>query len=196
MNRDFKILSLLLLAAVAYFGLDYYTRKTPIQNINEMVSEARKSFGKPIILNDLNYVGYKIDTLIFNEKYTEALELIDSVDISTDLKLDYQGQILFKQGKIRESINLFNQSIDLIGDFGKAVPNRANAYSKLRLYDSAIIDYKKIADINGYFNRPLAETFELMKDKDSALKYYKLYLNSYPDSTSVKNKILKLENED
>ncbi len=194
MKRDIKILSILILAAVVYFGLKYKTRRTSEQRIEEMLSETRKSFASDVVLFDRNYLGLQIDTLISKGKYAEALEVVDSSNIARNLKLDYKGQILLKQGKFRESITLFNQAIALTKGFAKAISNRAKAYSLLKLYDSAIIDYKGIAEFNSDYNRPLAETYELMQEKDSALKYYNLFLTSYPDSASVKTRIRSLEN--
>lgn len=183
-----------MLAAIAYFGLKYYNSKSSEEEIGEMLSSARKKFGKDIIIYDPDYYGYKIDSLIAEKKYPEALAIIDSSGMSDDLKLDYKGQILLRQGKPRESIYLFNRAIASVGDYSKSVPNRAKAYVALRLFDSAVMDYKKISYFNFDFYRPLAEVYEKMKLKDSALKYYKLFLEEYPDSNSVRLEIERLEN--
>lgn len=103
-------------------------------------------------------------------------------------------QILFKQGKARESILLFKQAIALTA-FSKSFPNRAQAYITLGSYDSAIMDYKKMAYYNFDYYRPLAEVYKTMKLKDSALKYYRLFLEHYPESNIVKLEMSKLEKE-
>jgi tetratricopeptide (TPR) repeat protein len=196
MNKDFKIFALIALAAIIYFGLHYYNSESPNEKIDSMLASARKTFGNNKVFFGPNDIEYKIDSLIEKEKYPEALALIDTAGISENLRMDYKGQILLNQGKPRESIYWFNQAIALVGAYSKSVPHRAKAYEALGIYDSAILDYKKIADINFDFYRPIAEVYDKMKLKDSALKYYKLFLEEYPDSNSVKIRIEHLEKSD
>jgi hypothetical protein len=46
--------------------------------------------------------------------------------------------------------------------------------------DLALNDYEMINVWNNDFSFPIATTFELMNQKDSALKYYQIYLKIYP----------------
>ncbi|HVY76243.1 MAG TPA: tetratricopeptide repeat protein [Puia sp.] len=59
---------------------------------------------------------------------------------------------------------------------------KAKILIKIRKYPEAIAEYKKAFDVNYDFSYSLAIAFELNNQKDSALKYYNIYLEHYPDS--------------
>jgi len=196
MRKDTKTFLLIAFLAVIYFGAKIYRPKTPqqmIQELRDKVGPGLDSFNQ--LMQRESYLYFRIDSLIKDNKYTEALMAIDTSNISTSLKLDYKGQIAFRQGKTRESIEYYSNAIDLSKDkFFKSFTNRAEAYARLKMFDSALMDYKEIAIINYDFDKPIAEIYEALKLKDSAIRYYKLYLKEYPDSISIQKKIAALKN--
>ncbi len=119
-----------------------------------------------------NHIRFSIDSLIKQGDYTTALILIDTVNISSTEKQDYRGQIAFKQGKIHQSIKLFSQAIeDSHQNNYKAISHRGEAYLKLGLFDSAILDVKPIALMNNDYSLQLAITYDSIHKKDSAIQY-------------------------
>jgi tetratricopeptide (TPR) repeat protein len=144
MNKELKLFALIALAAITYFGLQYYNSESPKEKIDRMLASARKTFGNNKVFFGPNDIEYKIDSLIETEEYPEALALVDTANISENLKMDYKGQILLNQGKPRESIYWFNQAIALVGPYSKSVPHRAKAYEALGIYDSPFWITKKL----------------------------------------------------
>jgi tetratricopeptide (TPR) repeat protein len=193
MKRDSKILLLLILGASIYSYLKFNTRKTSDERAIEFIAEARK-IGGNFTLPTQSPVIKLIDSLILYQRFSEAFLVLDTAYIMETTKLNYKGEIFFKQGKIRESIDAFTQAINSGGEAPLYFANRAKVYVVAEKYDSAIVDYKHCASWNHDFYRPLAATFKKSKQKDSALKYFKLFLNYYPDSISVKQCIKDIEN--
>lgn len=66
--------------------------------------------------------------------------------------------------------------------YSNALDKRAALFIKLGRYENAIEDYKKIYEVNYDYSYKIAKTFEMIKQKDSALKYYNIYFKHYPDS--------------
>ena len=194
MKKESKIVILLLFAGVIYFGIQSVNYTTPQQKIDGLLSSARESFGDNVLFFQTPLINKKIDSLIAKEKYPEALSILDTVNISSDLKYNYQGEILLKQGKARESIYYFNRAIELT-EVSNSLKNRAAAYVELGLDDSALLDYHKLADYNYDFTRQIGDIYLKKAFKDSALKYYRLFQSHYPDSTGVTLEIMKLEND-
>jgi tetratricopeptide (TPR) repeat protein len=194
MRRDLKILAILLVGASIYFYLKFNSSRSPDDLATDMLSKARKDFGKPIHLPKQNNLDRTLDSLLSNNGYSEALQILDTASMMEEIKLNYRGEICFKQGKLKESIEFFNKAVALGGRYSISVANRAKAYSEMQVFDSAVIDYRSISYFNYDYYRPLAETFEKKSEKDSAIKYYRMFLDRYPDSISVQHKIEILEN--
>ena len=195
MRNNLKPLLLILTLAIIFFGLRYLTR--PI-SAEEFIESIRKSTepgldSLNLRLQKEDYLRFRIDSLISQEDYAKVLNLLDTINIDPNVKLDYRGQIAFKKGKFKESLLYYNEAIAKSGIYFISVSHRAEVYVKMKLFDSGISDYKKLCFFNYDFYRPLAETFELANEKDSALKYYQMYFENYPDSISVKSKIAALK---
>ena len=73
--------------------------------------------------------------------------------------------------------------------FPLALNKRAAAYIKMGRLNFALNDYKKSASLNYDYTVQVANTFLLMNKKDSALKYYQIYLEHYPNDTAVQKKV-------
>jgi len=194
MRKNIVTITIIILAALAYFGARSFRLKSPSETAKDFIDEARDNFGdNPIIIGKSN-IERRLDSLIFSGDYKEATLLLDTLDIGESTKMNYKGQIAFIQGDLRGSVRYFTESIARTGIYNSAVAHRAKAFTALKIYDSALLDYRAISAINYDFYRPLAETFEKVGKADSAIIYYRLFLKEYPDSISVKKAISKLEN--
>ncbi len=63
-----------------------------------------------------------------------------------------------------------------------ALDKRATLLIKVGKYKDALEDYKKAYEINYDYSYKLGQAFERINLKDSALKYYSIYFEHYPDS--------------
>lgn len=69
---------------------------------------------------------------------------------------------------------------------------RAAIYIDMGRYNDALADYKEIYFFNYDYSYQIGQTFETMNQKDSALKYYTIYLEHYND-TAVQHKVERLK---
>ena len=56
-------------------------------------------------------------------------------------------------------------------------------------FQLAIDDYKQSYDVNYDYSLKLGDTYLLMNKKDSALKYYQIYLEHYPKDSIAQAKL-------
>ena len=166
MGNDRKIFIVLLIASVLFFGLEYYFRPiNPAAFVEKIRIDAAPQFDR---LNEEirsgNYLLFKIDSLIAVSDYENAIRVINSSNLPAGSKLDYHGQIAARQGKYKESLELFTRAIgnDV---YSKSYIHRAALYIKMGIMDSAITDYHRMASINSDYCRPLAEAYELTGKK-------------------------------
>jgi tetratricopeptide (TPR) repeat protein len=69
---------------------------------------------------------------------------------------------------------------------------RAGIYINMGRYNEALADYKTIYFFNYDYSYQIGQVFETMNQKDSALKYYTIYLEHYND-TAVQRKVERLK---
>ena len=196
MKRTSKIYLALPCLAIVLFLITIGTKRNDNEIVDKLLFEPRvelKDFGQSI--TGRNEFYNKLDILIEKDSFKQALNILDTARIYEPLKLGYMGLINLKLKKYRESINYFTEAFDLEGTgFSKFIAYRAYAYIKLNLVDSALEDYRYLASFNCDFYKPLAETYEGINRKDSAIKYYQLFLQHYPDSLSIGKKLAELKN--
>ena len=141
--------------------------------------------------NDLNY---RIEKSISAGDLKTAYDLMDSLPPfgrTHSIHL-YQGMIYTKQKKYPEAIEEYTKAIKEVR-YSKAKSMRAEAYIKMNKLDLALSDYSDIYKYNHYYSYLVANTFMLMDKKDSALKYYEIYLEHYPNDKVVQEKITSLK---
>jgi tetratricopeptide (TPR) repeat protein len=179
-----------------YFLLNSCTTTTSKERTQNLIDESRKSFNQNIEnLQKINQTYYTLDSLITVNDFRHADLLIDSSSIPDNEKFDFRGQIEFKKGNTRKSIDLFSQSIALSNSSNyKAIVHRGLAYSQIGLFDSAISNIRPIALMNNDYSLQLASTYEQMGKSDSAIKYYRSFLADYRDDSMVIKKIIQLKN--
>ncbi len=189
-------LIILFAIAVPYFWLKYQpttdleesieNSRRASQNLNRVLSQPR---------NKKNTED-SLKLLIEAKEYQKANKLIDSMilELPKDYSLlDTKGQILLDEGKYRESIDYFTQAMKVTELESRTIRgHRAEAFTLIKQYDSAISDYKESSKLNRNYYLPLARTYEIIKADDSAIKYYRLYIALNPDSLNISKKINQL----
>ena len=105
--------------------------------------------------------------------------------IAKNEKNDYywtlKGELLDAKKRYDSAIYFYNYALVLDPNSGAKI-SRALTYIKIGEFNKAIADYRSAYEGNYDFSYNLATTFELNNQKDSALMYYKIYLEHYPDS--------------
>lgn len=197
-NLSYKILAAVALIAISLFVFYRYTNNNyRAKRFIELIREENKA-GFDSLQNALNYendLNYRIEKSIKGGDFKTAYSLMDSLPAfgkSHSLHL-YQGMIFTEQKKFPEAIEEYNKAINDV-PFSKAQSMRAEVYVKMNKLELALSDYKEISTYNHYYNLHVANTFRLMNKKDSALKYYNVYLEHYPNDTTVQQKMKSLVN--
>lgn len=195
-SDKFRILVVIVLAGIGIFLLYRYTNNTTkAKNFIERIREENKAGFDSLqnAINSENNLNYQIQKSINNGDFKTAYALIDSLPAfgkKHSIHL-YQGMIYEKQKKYNDAIQEYTAVIDA-EPFPLALDKRAEVYIKINRLDLALNDYKKAASLNYDYSLQVANTFMLMNKKDSALKYYQIYLEQYPNDTAAQQKIKKL----
>jgi len=162
-------------------------------------------FGKPDIakkIDDLrNETAPNLDS--FNKKIKAENRFFDSIQYLIDSrKLDGAdniiSQLLIKKplddrlhtlkGQLYEARMQYDSALIEYNfvifrtPYPAALDKRATLFIKLGKYKDALEDYKKAYEVNYDYSYKIAQTFEMIRQKDSALKYYTIYFEHYPDS--------------
>ena len=193
MRKDLKLIILIFVIAIPYFWLKFRPRtdikpllKPRVINLDPDGSKAKK------------YILYfQIDSLLLAKNCSRAQNKVDSAldETKADIMLiDFKGQALLCNGDARGSLIWFNKAIEQEGwEYPKALGHRAQAYTAIKMFDSAISDLKECAEINYDYTKELAAVYERAGKPDSAIKYFEIFLAHYPDSLRIQNSLLKLK---
>lgn len=187
--------TLLLLFATTVF-INCTNRPNIAQTINDIRTKAQPELDSAMdAMAAQNRFFDSLKLLIKTKKLKEATVIVDSL-IAYDPKEEYfmvlKGDIYDAKGLYDSAIYEYDMSMN-IQTFPISLDARAKTYVKTGRYNAAIDDYKHAAEINYYYNIKLAQIFELEKQKDSALKYYRIYLERDPGSINIKQKVLLLQ---
>ncbi len=194
----YLVATLMLLTGLIVFSLyNSYSTKTPdAKNFIDKIREENKAGfdSLPKAINKENNLNYRIKKSISTGDFKIAYALMDSLPSfgkTSSIHL-YKGMIYAEQKKYTEAIEEYNILIDT-EPFPLALDKRAETYIKMEKLDFALNDYKKAYSLNYDYSLQVATTFELINKKDSALKYYQIYLGHYPNDTLVKKKVSLLK---
>ena len=116
--------------------------------------------------------------------------MIDSLEAytKTNLTYVYRGMIYFGKSEYSKALVEYNKALEK-EEFPFALDQRAKVYIKQKKYDLALRDCQKAYEWNYDFSFQIASVFEIQGDKDSALKYYQIFLTHYPDKKEIQQKI-------
>ncbi len=122
--------------------------------------------------------------LISSGKLIAAENIIDQLlnkEPRNDYYLTLKGEIFSKRKQYDSALYYYNYALIINPNSGATV-EKAKLFIECKQYPRAIEEYKKAFDNNYDFSYLLAKSFELNKQNDSAIKYYQIYLDHYPDS--------------
>jgi tetratricopeptide (TPR) repeat protein len=138
----------------------------------------------------------KIIELISSYDTVNANKLIDSAikqNPTQSIFYTYKGMIYIAENNPYKAIAEYNLSLNLEKTPSPlALVKRGEAYIKIKKIKDAIADFRVAASINPDYFYQLAQAFEMLPNKDSALKYYILFRNNYPTNKAVNKKIKAL----
>ena len=185
----------IILICIALIG-NFFSQKNIIQKVDDLRAETSVQFNSFNNFQERQYKYFRhIEQLIDSNKIKEADSIVSKKlkDSPTDEQfLTYKGQIFEAEKKYDSALIEYN--FVLIKDiYSSAIEKRAKLFIKMKLMEKAIQDYKTAYSYNNDFSYQIAQTFALNKQKDSALKYYQIYLEHYPkDSLTILSKIKSL----
>lgn len=192
----YQILAVVAIVVFGIFLLSRYTNNTnKAKNFIEKIREENKmgfdSLQKSI--NYENHINYQIKKSISSGDFKTATALMDSLPTfgKTNSIHFYQGMIYEEQKEYIDAIQEYTMVINS-EPFPLTLNKRAEVYIKINKLDSALNDFERAALLNYDYSLQVANTFILLNKKDSALKYYTLYLEHYPNDTVVQQKKKKL----
>lgn len=100
----------------------------------------------------------------------------------------FKGMMYEKKQKYTEAIKEYTLAIQEI-PYSIGLEKRGNVYLRQSRLDLALIDFRSGYLYNYDYSLQIAKTFELLQEKDSAKKYYSIYLKHYPLNDTIKQKI-------
>jgi tetratricopeptide (TPR) repeat protein len=183
-----NITGLYLVTTVILLGMVFNTffRKPDIaKKIDDLRKESAlslDSFNKKLSAENrfFDSIQYLIDSRKLDRAANVINELLNTRPLDDKLHI-LKGQVFEARMQYDSAINEYNFVIFRI-PYSNALDKRATLFIKLGRYQNAIEDYKKVYEVDSVYSYKIAQIFELIKEKDSALKYYHIYLKHYPDS--------------
>jgi tetratricopeptide (TPR) repeat protein len=154
-----------------------------INRLREETAPQLDSFSKSLAVQS-NFKAYIQHLILSRDDLPLAQRLIDSV-LQKNPKNEYflvlKGQVY--DAKMRYDSALFEYDLAMQRDaFPYALEERAKTFIKLGKYNLAICDYRNAFDRNFDYSYSLAVLFDRLHQKDSALKYYSIFIKHYPNS--------------
>jgi len=196
-NIVFALIGVIITVCLGLF-IYYESNHKPIdaKKFVEQIREENKA-GFDSLQKAFDYddeLNYRINEAINKGDFKTAHTLLDSLPPfgKKMTVLRYEGMIFEKKGDYLNALEKYNLAINNY-ETPLTLEKRAAIYIKLNRLDDAMHDYKKAFEWNYDFSLPVAKTFELMNKKDSALKYYQIYLEHYPADSFVQQRVLVLK---
>ena len=110
MRKNIVTITIVILAAVFYFGVRFFILKSPSETAKDFIDEAKENFGDSPIIFRKSHIERQLDSLIFSGNYKEATLILDTLDISESIKMDYEGQIAFCSRRFKRKYPAFYRS--------------------------------------------------------------------------------------
>lgn len=200
-DKNSGITGAILLIVIGLFAFAiYYSNslmKSSANLLDKIRNENKGAFDslQTAITNE-NKLNDRIVNSINAGEFRTAYALMDSLpSFGKTLSIHlYEGMICEKQNKYAEAIEKYSEAINE-DPFSKGGSMRANVYMKIGKPELALSDYKRIYAFNHYFSYHVANTYLFMHKKDSALKYFKIYLQYYPNDSIVMQKAEEIESK-
>ena len=131
----------------------------------------------------------RIEECIIKQDFQAAYALIDSLPASDRVSTHlYRGMIYAEQKNYSKALEEYNMSMSE-QIYPIALEKRAELYIKMNKFELAIGDYKQSYDMNYDYSLKLGDAYMLINKKDSAQKYYQIFLEHYPQDSSAHAKL-------
>jgi tetratricopeptide (TPR) repeat protein len=186
MKNKFIIIVIVCLIVLLLF---FQRRPNLLKTINDIRQKSvpeLDSFNKKIASQNRYYDS--IQFLISSGRLMGANDIVNQL-LKKNPKNEYyhvlKGQIFDAKGLYDSAIFEFDVALQ-INSIPIALDNRAKTNIKLRNFQDAITDYKKAFDQNYDYSLNLAKIYDMINQKDSAIKYYSIFIEHYPDSNIAK----------
>lgn len=175
-----------------------YCNERP-EKVSQSIESVRNEV-QPKLDSQLNAIALKnnlyrrIDFLIKMHELVNASQLLDSVTKlygKEGQTFVYRGMIYQKSSNYDEALKQYNRALEN-EKFPFALAKRAELYLEKKEFDLALEDYRAAYKKNFDYSIELGKAFQLMKLKDSAIKYYSEYLEHYPNDSMVQKELVKL----
>ena len=171
-----------------------------VPNINNVFSDIRKdaqpkfdSLSRSIAKE--NGIYKSISILIQKNHLDSANHLVDSAlekNPMNELNHTYKGMIYDAQGNFDSAIGQYDIAM-MHNIFPVGLDKRAKTFIKIKQFNNAIEDYKAAYEINYIYSVRLAEVYDMTNQRDSAIRYYKIYLSYYPNDSLVKSRLASIK---
>jgi Putative Zn-dependent protease, contains TPR repeats len=193
-NKTWKILKIVFaMLAISVCIVAIQNRSFRGGDIRQQIKEVRKKTQPKFdsisrLITQENNFHNNVLFLIEAKQLDSAGRIVDSAINKNPAKhilYTYKGMIYARLNNHLAAIEQFNKSMARY-QFPLALVHRAESFLELNKFDSAIVDYKKAAEYNYDFNYQIAQAYEQRGLLDSAVIYYTIYLNHYPQKTEIR----------
>ena len=191
------LLSVIISIAITFLLISFFT---PQPNIVKKIEELKKQTVPSLdtfITNMVNENKFydSIENLIQHGQPIKAGNILKQLlpRYPNNTRLHVLNGMLYEAKKQYDSA-LYEYNFVIIKNKNPYVLNkRAITFLKLNQFNKAVDDYREAYTMNIDYSLQLAQTFEKIDKKDSAKKYYQLYLDQYPNAKFVQQKITALQ---
>ncbi|SFQ31245.1 tetratricopeptide repeat protein [Parafilimonas terrae] len=197
MKKTSIFFSVIISIAITFLLINFFTPKPDIvKKIKELKQQTQPSLDT--FLNGINKETSFYDSI---ENLIQKGRLIEAENVLNQLVPRYPNNThlhalkgMFYDAKGQYDSALIEYNFAVIKNKNPYVLNkRAITFLKLNHFDEAIEDFRTAYAMNIDYSLPLAQTFEKINKNDSAIKYYKLYLEQYPNAKSIQQKIASMQ---
>ncbi len=194
MRKDIWLFIVIAAIAIPYFWLKF----RPEPDFRDLIKpngyniKIDESYRQQIILE------IQINALLSERKCDSAEQKTDtalSLYPNNDYFINLKGQSLMCKGQTQEALKWFHAAVSQ-NRTPLSLGNRAEAFTILKKYDSALTDLKECVFYNKDYNQNIGLIYQKKGVRDSAIYYYEVFLGYYPDSIRIQKKILKLKKLD
>jgi tetratricopeptide (TPR) repeat protein len=195
-KNSMLLVSILTILSIVFLIIFFYPKPNIVKQIDELRSETKPNLDT--FVNNMTRENKFYDSI---ENLIQTGGLSEAESVLNQLMLRYPNNIrlhilkgMLYDARRRYDSALIEYNFSIIKNANPfLLDKRAITFLKLKQYDKALEDYRKAYSMNIDYSLQLAQTFEKIRERDSALKYYKIYLNYYPDTISVLQKIKSLQ---
>lgn len=182
-TKFLSVIGILLIGLlIANFLIPKPDIRKQIEDLRKKTAPSLDSFNNKLAAKNRFFDSIKY--LTASGKLTAANEVIDQLlkqEPRNDYYLSLKGQVFNARGQYDSALYYYNSAI-MINPHSDALIDKANTLALTKRFSEAIEIYKGSYNENFDFSLQLAQTFEKMNQKDSAIKYYEIYLQHYTDS--------------